>query len=223
MESCSLERFSALIQNTVTMADAISLSIQGARSAAYPQRYVRDCSALIQNPITMAETILFSMRGAVSAAYPQRYVRDEERRRRQKRFSPEGILSLVNFFLILRSRTTEGTLCSLFVGIASNLNIPLSADFKSEHLQRRRQEKSISPKGILSLANLFLSLRFRTTKGTQHLLFVGIGSNLSIPLSSYFESEHFKARVEKIVQRFKGYASQCTSDKCIRHKLGIEK
>ncbi len=31
---------SALIQNTVTMADAILLSTQDARNAAYPQRYV---------------------------------------------------------------------------------------------------------------------------------------------------------------------------------------
>ncbi len=133
--------------NTITMADAILFRIQGVRNAAYPQRYVRDNSALIQNPITMADAILFRIQGARNAAYPRRYVSNEQRRRRQKRFSPEGISSLVNFFLILRSRTTKGTPCSLFVGIASNLNIPLSADFKSEHLQRRRQKKEHQPEG----------------------------------------------------------------------------
>ncbi len=138
----------------------------------------------------MADAILLRIQGARSVAYPRRHVRDEKRRRRQKRFSPERISSLVNFFLILRSRTTEGTLCSLFVGIASNLNIPLSADFKSEHLQRRRQKNSNSPKGILSLVNFFLSLRLRTTKGTLRSLFVGINSNLNIPLSLYLWSQN---------------------------------
>ncbi len=116
----------------------------------------------------MAETILCRIQGARSAAYPQRYVRDEERRRQEKSFSPEGILYLVNFFLILCSRTTEGTPRSLFVGIASNSYIPLSSYFKSEHLKRRRHKKSISPKGMLSLVNFFLTLRLWTTKGTPH-------------------------------------------------------
>ena len=180
----SLAKVFGLIK-AVTMADAILFCIQGARSAAYPLRYVSDYSALIQNPITMADAILFRIQGTRNAAYPRRYVSNEQRRRRQKRFSPEGISSLVNFFLILRSRTTEGTLCSLFVGIASNLNIPLSADFKSEHLKRRRQKKSFSPKGTSSLVNFLLSLRFRTTKGPLCSLFVVIDSNLNIPLSSY--------------------------------------
>ncbi len=57
--------------------------------------------------------------------------------------------------------------------------------------QRRRQEKSISPKGISSLLNSFLSLRLCTTEGTPRSLFVGIGPNRSIPLSSFYESEHF--------------------------------
>ena len=61
-----------------------------------------------------------------SAAYPLRYVRDEQRRRQKKSFSPKGISSLVNFFLAFRLRTTEGTPHSLFVGIDSNLSIPLS-------------------------------------------------------------------------------------------------
>ena len=51
--------------------------------------------------------------------------------------------------------------------------------------QRRRQKKSFSPKGTSFLANFFLSLRLRTTKGTLRLLLVGIDSNLSIPLSRY--------------------------------------
>ena len=165
------------------MADAILIRILGARNAAYPARYVSDYSALIQNPITMADAILFRIQGARNDAYPRRYVRDEKRRRRQKRFSPEGILYLVNFFLILRSRTTEGTPRSLFVGIASNSYIPLSSYFKSEHLKRRRQKKSFSPKGMSSLVNFFLSLRFRTTKGTPQSSFVGIDSNLNIPLT----------------------------------------
>ena len=161
------------------------LRIQGARSVAYPPRHVSDHSDLIQNTATMAEAILLRIQGARNAAYPARYVSDEQRRRQEKSFSPEGISSLVNFFLSLRSRTTEGTLHSLFVGIASSLNIPLSSDFKSEHLQRRRQKQSLSPKGISSLVNFFLSLRLRTTKGTPRLLFVGIDSNPNIPLSSY--------------------------------------
>ncbi len=137
------------------------------------------------NTPTMADALLLRIQDARSAAYPRRYVRNEQRRRQEKRFSPKGISSLVNFFLILRSRTTEGTLRSLFVGIASNLRIPLSSYFESEHLQRRRQKKSFSPKGISSLVNFFLILRSRTTEGTMRSLFVGIASNLSIPLIWY--------------------------------------
>ncbi len=75
----------------------------------------------------MADAILLRIQGARSAAYPQGYVSDEQRRRQKKSFSPKGISSLVNFFLSLRLRTTKGTLRLLFVGIASNLNIPLSS------------------------------------------------------------------------------------------------
>ena len=133
----------------------------------------------------MADAILFRTQGARNAAYPQRYVSNEQRRRRQKSPSPKGISSLVNFFLSLRSRTTEGTPHSLFVGIDSNLKIPLSSDFKSEHLKRRKQKKSFSPKGILPLVNFFLSLRLRTTKGTLYSLFVEMNSNPNISLSTY--------------------------------------
>ncbi len=83
------------------------------------------CSINI-NTITMADAILFRIQGARNAAYPQWYVSNEKRRRQKKSFSPKGILSLVNLFLSLRSRTTEGTQRLLFVGIDSNLNIPLS-------------------------------------------------------------------------------------------------
>ena len=75
----------------------------------------------------MADAILFRIQGARNAAYPRRYVSNEQRRRRQKRFSPEGMSSLVDFFLSLRLRTTKGTPHSLFVGIDSNLSIPLSS------------------------------------------------------------------------------------------------
>ena len=75
----------------------------------------------------MANAILLCVQGARSAAYPQRYVSNEQRRRQKKSISPKGISSLVNSFLSLRSRTTKGTLRSLFVGIDSNLNIPLSS------------------------------------------------------------------------------------------------
>ena len=167
------------------MAEAILFSMRGAVSTAYPERYVSNYSALIQNTGTMTDAILCRIQGARNAAYPQRYVSNEQHRRQKKSFSPKGISSLGNFFLSLRSRTTKGTQRSLFVGIGSNLNIPLSSYFESEHLKRRRQKKSISPKGIASLVNFFLSLRSRTTEGTPHLLFVGISSNLSIPLSWY--------------------------------------
>ena len=50
--------------------------------------------------------------------------------------------------------------------------------------QRRREEKNLSPKGMLSLVNFFLSLRLRTIKGTPRSLFVGFDSNLNIPLES---------------------------------------
>ncbi len=167
------------------MADGILLSIQGAKNAAYPLRYVSNYSDLIQNTVTMAEAILLRIQGARNTAYPARYVSDKQRRRQEKSFSPKGRSSLGNLFLSLRSRTAEGTLHSLFVGISSNLNIPLSSYFKSEHLQRRRQKKSISPKGISSLVNSFLTLGLCTTKGTLHSLFVGIDSNLQIPLAAY--------------------------------------
>ena len=133
----------------------------------------------------MADAILLCIQDTRSAAYPQRYVSNEQRRRRKKNFSPKGMSSLVNFFLSLRLRTTEGTLRSLFVGINTNLKIPLISYFNSEHLKRRRRQKSFSPKGISSLVNFFLSLRLRTTEGTPRSLFVGIDSNLNIPLSSY--------------------------------------
>ncbi len=74
----------------------------------------------------MADAILFSMRGARSVAYPQRYVSNEQRRRQKKSLSPKGILSLVNFFLSLRLRITKGTPYSLFVEMNSNPNISLS-------------------------------------------------------------------------------------------------
>ena len=74
----------------------------------------------------MAAAVLIRIQGARSAAYPLRYVSNEQRRRQKKSISPKGIASLVNFFLSLRSRTTEGTPHLLFVGIASNLSIPLS-------------------------------------------------------------------------------------------------
>ncbi len=75
--------------------------------------------------VTMADAILLGIQGARSAAYPTRYVRDAKRRRRKKSFSPKGMSSLVNFFLTLYLRTTKGTMRSLFVGIDSNLSIPL--------------------------------------------------------------------------------------------------
>ncbi len=133
----------------------------------------------------MADAILFRIQGARNVAYPSRYVSDEQRRRRKKNFSPKGMSYLVNFFLSLRLRTTEGTLRSLFVGINSNPKIPLISYFNLEHLKRRRQKKNFSPKRMSSLVNFFLSLRLRTTKGTPRLLFVGIDSNLNIPLLSY--------------------------------------
>ena len=83
-------------------------------------------SVLIHKYINNADAILFSMRGTVSAAYPQRYVSNEQRRRQEKSFSPEGISSLVNFFLSFRLRTTKGTPRSSLVGLDSNLSIPLA-------------------------------------------------------------------------------------------------
>ena len=74
----------------------------------------------------MADAILFCIQGARSAADPQRYVSNEQHRRQKKSFSPKGMSSLVNFFLSLRFRTTKGTPQSSFVGIDSNLNIPLT-------------------------------------------------------------------------------------------------
>ncbi len=73
---------------------------------------------------------------------------------------------------VLSSGCSTGTLVhwatcpSLFVGIDSNLNIPLSMYLCIRTPTTQKTEKSTSPKGIPSLANFFLSLRLRTTKGT---------------------------------------------------------
>ncbi len=87
--------------------------------------------------------------------------------------------------IICRSEVRYGTCRTPQAFVCPDVKVPSKELTGSEACKFFAPKKSVSPKGISSLVNFFLSLRFRTTKGPLCSLFVGIDSNLNIPLSSY--------------------------------------
>ncbi len=145
--------------NTITMAEAILLRIQGARRI----RLFKSSNVQMFKVLNANKIHIRSRKTGISFLSLESPVKN----------------------IACRSERRYGTCRTPRAFVCPDVKVPSKELTGSGACNLFAPKKSFSQKGISALVNFFLSFRLCTTKGTPHSSFVEIDSNLSIPLLWY--------------------------------------